>query len=375
MNFISPLDDALRSAAVDLALQTPCLVIDGPALRRNIQRMAEAASGAGVRLRPHAKTHKCIEIAKLQLQAGAAGIACATVSEMESLAEGGVTGLLLTAPTAGADAADRLARLNESQPISVVCDHIRQVELLSNAQAGRSRSLQVLVDIDVGQARTGVTSTEDVVRLAGLIAARPGLTFAGIQGFGGHVQHKADLEARMEGAAAVRHMLAEAVAALATAGLPCPVVTGSGTGTAFFDMEGPFTELQVGSYLFMDADYAALEYTPANLPFETALFVAADVVSVNRPGQVTVNAGTKAFAFNGPPPHRILGTPAGSSYRFAGDEHGAIDLPAAQPAPELGTRLLISATHCDPTVNLHGSYTVIGEDGTAEIWPVTGRYR
>jgi D-serine deaminase-like pyridoxal phosphate-dependent protein len=157
--------------------------------------------------------------------------------------------------------------------------------------------------------------------------------------------------------------------------VPCPIVSGSGTGTHAYDMAGPFTELQVGSYVFMDADYGRVRQDDGTaLPFSPALFVLATVVSANRDGQVTVDAGTKALAVNGPPPARFIGLPAGASYTFAGDEHGTIRLPAGAARPAVGARILIEATHCDPTVNLHGAYHAVHRDGAVTTMAIVGRY-
>src|SRR5262249_46449786 len=148
----------------------------------------------------------------------------------------------------------------------------------------------------------------------------------------------------------------------------------SGTGTYGLDAGAPYTELQPGSYVFMDADYHRLRYqTGAEMPFSPSLFVLASVVSANRPGQGTVDAGTKALATNGPPPDHLIGAGPGASYRFAGDEHGIVMLPAGAPPPPLGARLLIGATHCDPTVNLHACLHAVG-DRALERWPIRGRY-
>jgi D-serine deaminase-like pyridoxal phosphate-dependent protein len=163
--------------------------------------------------------------------------------------------------------------------------------------------------------------------------------------------------------------------ALATEGIACPIIPGSGTGTHALDMAGPFTELQVGSYVFMDADYGRVRQEDGTaLPFAPALYVLATVVSVNRDDQVTVDAGTKALAVNGPPPAHFIGLPAGSRYAFSGDEHGAITLPPGSPRPALGTRVLIGATHCDPTVNLHAGYFAVDPMGAVTSLPIVGRY-
>ena len=355
------------------AIATPALVVDKAAMERNIASMAALARQGGVALRPHAKTHKCIGVARAQMRAGAVGIGCATLGEAEALSAGGIPNLLLTAPQAAPGAAARIWALHRARPLTVVCDHPWQVERLIEAAAGEGPPLAVLVDMDIGQRRTGVTTVAEGLELSRAIARQSRLELAGVQGFAGQVQHVVDAAERRESARAAGQLLGELATALRTAGLPCPLVSGSGTGAFAFDMAGPYTELQVGSYVFMDADYARLRQDAAH-PFEVSLYVLATVVSVNRPGQVTIDAGTKAFAVNGPPPHRILGAPEGTRFSFAGDEHGVLSLPPGAPAPPLGARMLLSATHVDPTVNLYDAYHVWDEGRPLDIWPIVGRY-
>lgn len=365
--------DPNLAALRDIA--TPALVLDASALQRNIAAMAGFARTRGIALRPHAKTHKSGRIAQLQIEAGAVGISCATPAEMEALARLGVPGLLLTTPVADRAKLARLAALADETDIGIVVDHADQIYALRDLLDTDSRVIQVLVDIDVGQRRTGVVEPAATLALAQLIAATRGMTFSGIQGFAGHVQHLIDAEQRKAGAATVRGLLDDHLRVLRDAGIATDIVTGSGTGTCAFDAAGTFTELQVGSYVFMDADYGRLQGDGgAGLPFAPSLFVLATVTSVNRPGEFTVDAGVKALAFNGPVPDLIIGAPAGSTYRFGGDEHGMITLPAGAEAPQLGTRVLLQATHCDPTVNLHAAYHVVGHNGGVETWPVEGRY-
>jgi D-threonine aldolase len=357
------------------AVETPALVIDAAALQRNIEGMAAWAKQAGIALRPHAKTHKSAQIARLQKKAGATGIACATVAEAELLASSGIEDLLLTAPQMGEGKFARISKINSAHEITVVVDHVRQVEGLAAGLGAGDKALSVLVDVDVGQARTGIANISEGVRLAQSIAASSRLKFGGVQGYAGHAQHIPRPDERNAAADKAADLLRRFAKALAEAGLNCRVVSGSGTGTYRRDVAGPYNELQVGSYVFMDSDYARIvDESGAGPCFEPSLFVLATVVSVNRPGQVTVDAGSKALATNGPPPCNVVGVPEGSSYRFAGDEHGIIGIPAGQNPPALGDRLLIGATHCDPTVNLHACYHVIDAGGHAETWPIGARY-
>lgn len=355
-------------------IETPALVVDFAALTRNIDKMAADAKKRGLALRPHAKTHKSVDIARLQHNAGAIGIACATVAEADMLASAGIGGLLLTAPQVGASKASRIARINREHGITVVVDHARQIEMLAAALQPGERKLAVAIDVDIGHLRTGITDTAEGLRLAQMIANDERLTFAGVQGFAGHAQHvHAPLE-RKHAAAEAAGVLRDFTEALAANSLPPRLVSGSGTGTYLQDSAGPYNELQVGSYVFMDSDYAqVLDEAGAVPAFETSLFVLATVVSVNRSGQVTVDAGTKALATNGPPPANMIGLPRGAKYRFAGDEHGVISIPEGHPAPKLGDRVLIVTTHCDPTVNLHAAYHVV-DRSEVHKWRIGARY-
>jgi D-serine deaminase-like pyridoxal phosphate-dependent protein len=356
-------------------ISTPALVIDHAALVANIAHMAQTAEDHSVALRPHAKTHKCPDIALMQLRAGAAGIACATVLEAEALAQAGVTGLLVTSPVVGPDKAMRLARLNRISPMAVVVDHAAQLEGLRAVLSDDDPPLGILVDVDLGQARTGVATLQDGHALARAAARDPRFAFCGLQGYAGHVQHIFDPAERRTAAHDAVALLRTMASVLEADGVPCPIVSGSGTGAHGYDLAGPYTELQVGSYVFMDADYGRVRQDDGSpLPFTPALFVLATVVSANRDGQVTVDAGTKALAVNGPPPAHFIGLPAGASYAFSGDEHGAIRLPPGAPPPAIGTRVLIGATHCDPTVNLHAEYHAVHPDGSVTVMPIVGRY-
>lgn len=356
-------------------IQTPALVLDSSALARNIAAMAAFATANGVGLRPHAKTHKSPRIAQLQLEAGARGICCATVAELEAFARAGISGLLLTAPVADRPKLERLAGVARDMDISIVVDHADQIAVLREFLGEGSRDLQVLVDIDVGQRRTGVCDAVATLALAQMIEATPGMRFGGIQGYAGHVQHLIDAGERKAAATAVHAILDEHLLALADGSLSAPIVTGVGTGACAFDVAGPYTEFQVGSYVFMDADYGRVQNEgDGGLPYEPSLFVLATVTSVNRAGEFTIDAGTKALAFNGPSPDLMIGAPEGSTYRFGGDEHGMITMPPGGIAPKLGSRVLVLTTHCDPTVNLHAEYRVVGHNNGVETWPVLARY-
>ncbi|HET6518537.1 MAG TPA: DSD1 family PLP-dependent enzyme [Geminicoccaceae bacterium] len=363
-------------------LDTPALLIDLDRLERNVARMAEHARRTGRALRPHAKTHKSVEIARRQVAAGALGQCCATLGEAEVLVDGGIAGVLITAQLVTEPKIQRLVALHaRAEGLMAVADHPDGVAAFAAAFEGSAaRPLGVVVDVDCGRHRTGVASEADAVELARRIAAAPGLRFAGIQAYAGHLQHVADFGERRAKALAVREQLRSLRAALAAEGLRPGIVTGVGTGTYAPDSEDDtFTELQTGSYVFMDVDYwNAMARDPGPVPFETALFVQVAVISTNAEGWVTTDGGFKVFATDGPKPEIAAGAPAGSRYIYMGDEHGGVLPPegaAAAERPALGARIECVTPHCDPTVNLHDVYHVVRGDTLVDIWPVDARGR
>lgn len=359
-----------------LALNTPALVIDRDALARNIAKMAAVARDAGMALRPHAKTHKSADIAKLQIEAGAVGVCCAKLGEAEALAEGGVGDILITSPVVTPQAIARLAALHERMPsLRVAADNPDNVDALARAVSASAKPLPVVVDLDPGIRRTGVGSPEAAVLLAQRIAAAPSLRFAGVQYYCGvqqHIESYADRRAAIEDRT---NYLSEVIAALRAADLPPEVVTGGGTGTHHIDAAlGVLTELQAGSYVFMDRQYLACDLSGDGVaPFETALMIEAHVVSANHASMATVDCGFKALSTDGGTPQILAGAPSETMFVFMGDEHGALIAPGH--TFQLGDRIVLSAPHCDPTVNLYDAYHVVRGETLIDIWPVSGRGR
>ena len=358
-------------------LDTPALVIDLEAMERNIAQMAAHARAAGVALRPHAKTHKSVHIARRQIEAGAIGICCVTLGEAEVMVQHGLPGVLITSPQVTPSKIDRLMKLNTlpHRGLSVVVDHRENLSALNEASLAAGKPLDVLVDFSAGHYRTGCAEEEDLRVLVDAVLGAPGLVFRGIQSYSGNLQHIAARAERRARAATQRERLRAIIGRLREDSIDVPIVTGAGTGTFDLDPEGGvFTELQVGSYLFMDVDYQRAVKDGRKAPFfATALFVATSVVSVNAPGYVTTDAGLKCFATDGPAPEPASGAPPGSRYEFFGDEHGKLILPSGAPRPALGAIVECVTPHCDPTVNLHDVYHVVRGDTLVDIWPVDAR--
>jgi 3-hydroxy-D-aspartate aldolase len=360
------------------ALNTPALVLDVEALDRNIAAMAAFAAQSGLKLRPHAKTHKSVDIARRQIAAGALGVCCAKLGEAEALAEGGIEGLLITSPVVGEAAVERLIALAGTCPsLMASCDHPDAVAAIGAVAKTAGVQLTLLVDLDPGLRRTGVATTEAAVALARQMTDHPNLTFGGVQFYCGAEQHIEDFAARREAIVGKMEKLTATIAALEAAGLAPAIVSGGGTGSHAIDGAlGIFTELQVGSYIFMDRQYNDCALTEAAAqPFETSLMIDARVISASHPMLVTVDAGLKAMATEAGAPPILAGAPEGSAYHFMGDEQGAIVPPRGVAPPKLGERVTLAAPHCDPTVNLYEAYHVVRGDTLEAIWPVTARGR
>jgi D-serine deaminase-like pyridoxal phosphate-dependent protein len=357
-------------------LNTPALVLDLDALERNLQKMASLARKQGVKLRPHAKTHKSAEIARRQLAAGAVGICCAKLGEAEALAAEGLDSILLTSPVVTMPGLLRLAALNARlAELIVVVDHPENAKLL--AKAVFPNTLQVLIDIDPGIRRTGVITPEAAVQLHETISQLPQLRYRGLQYYCGLQQHVAAFAERRAAIHERTDYLKSVIAQLEARGGKPEIISGGGTGTCHIDAElSVINEWQVGSYVFMDRQYADCDLAgDAAQAFEFALLVDTRVVSANSPGLATCDAGFKALATDAGPPKILSGAPNGASYHFMGDEHGLIVDAALQYSWELGDKLSLAVPHCDPTVNLYDAYHVVCGDMLVDIWPVSARGR
>jgi len=356
------------------SLNTPALILDEGALERNIAAMAGFAMARKVALRPHSKTHKSVEIARRQIAAGAVGVCCAKLGEAEAMADGGIDNLLITSPVVGGSAVARLVSLAAWVPglLSVV-DHPDAVDAL----AATGARLSLLVDIDPGIHRTGVAGPDEALALAHRINASPNLTFAGVQFYCGMQQHIEGFADRHAAIVERTAYLSGIIARLTATGLKPDIVTGGGTGTHAIDAAlGAFTELQVGSYVFMDRQYKACDLTgDGAADFETALMVDARVISANHAFLSTVDAGFKAFATEAGAPPILTGAPDGAVYHFMGDEQGCVVPPAGMAPPRLGDVVTFQTPHCDPTVNLYDVYHVVDGDTLVAIWPIEGRGR
>lgn len=369
-------------AAVGMAfadVDTPALVIDLDAFERNLKRMAEFAGKAGIRLRAHAKTHKSPVIAARQMEFGAVGVCCQKVSEAEVMVEGGIGDVLVSNEVAGAGKLDRLAALARRARIAVCVDDPGNVAEMEVAAAKAGVTLDVLVEIDVGAKRCGIAPGEPAARVARLIAGSPHLSFAGLQAYHGSAQHVREASARRDQIASAVAMVEETLRALRAAGLEARIIGGGGTGTYEHEAASRvYTELQCGSYIFMDADYARNKRADGGMfdAYEHALFICATVMSMPQPERAVLDAGLKTFSVDSgmPLPWQV----PGAVYHRPSDEHGILDLTNCARPPARGDKVLLVPGHCDPTVNLHDWYVGVRGFGTASahvetLWPVAAR--
>ena len=353
-------------------VDTPALVLDLDALERNLQRMADAVKGSGVRLRPHAKSHKCAEIARAQIAAGAVGVCCQKVSEAEALVAGGVADVLVTNEIVGKQKLARLARLVRQAKVGVLADDAGNVADLDAAARAEGVRIEVLVEIDVGAHRCGIEPGEPALALARRIAASRNLRFAGLHAYHGSAQHVRDPAQRRAAIAAAAEKATLTKTLIESAGIACETVTGAGTGTFMLESASRvYNEIQPGSYVFMDADYNRNVWEEGWPRFEQSLFVLATVMSAPAPDRAVLDAGLKASSVDSGLP-QVHERP-GVEYAKASDEHGVLKISAGTMAPTLGEKLLLVPGHCDPTVNLYNWFVCVRKRKVEALWPVTAR--
>ncbi|MBI2254904.1 MAG: DSD1 family PLP-dependent enzyme [Proteobacteria bacterium] len=350
------------------AIETAALIVDLDAFEANLKTMADYAKAQGVRVRAHAKTHKCAEIAKRQMALGAVGMCCQKVSEAVALVAGGVTDVLVSNEVLHPAKLARLAALTPKARIGLCVDSDLGLDRLLEAAAGSAAPIDAYVELEVGGNRCGVTSTADGVALAKRIAASNTLRFGGIHAYQGGAQHLRTPAERKAAIDVAISRSAELSAALTREGIEVPVVTGGGTGSFINEAgSGVYNEIQPGSYVFMDRDYADNTADLSAPRFRHSLFVLTSVMS-RRADFAVIDAGLKAHSIDSGFP-AIAGRPD-LAFDNPSDEHGII---RGSDLPQLGETLRLIPGHCDPTVNLYDWLIAIRGDRVAEIWAVDAR--
>jgi D-serine deaminase-like pyridoxal phosphate-dependent protein len=360
------------------------LLIELDAFDANVRGMAEFAASCGVALRPHAKAHKSVAIARRQIAAGAVGVCCQKLSEAYPFAAAGIESIHVSNEFVGADKVAMAVELAACTHLSVCVDWLPQVAVFGVAAARAGVTIDVLPEVDVGQRRCGVTRPDDLLRLVDAIAEHPALRFGGIQAYHGGAQHIASWQARREAAGLAAQRAAEFVSALERHGFRAPVVTGGGTGTVEFDARsGIYTEVQAGSYVFGDGAYGSLEWTAFDKPRQS-LHILSTIMSAPRPGIAVCDVGLKGLAVDSGLPRQVVSLPPPLcalempelAYVGASDEHGMLDVANDREyvtEPLIGQRVLIVPGHCDPTVNLYDEFVCVRGARVEAVWKVDAR--
>ncbi|MDP7241993.1 MAG: DSD1 family PLP-dependent enzyme [Rhodospirillales bacterium] len=355
-------------------VDTPALIIELDPFERNLQRIADEVADSAINLRPHVKTHKSADIARRQVDLGAVGVCCQNVSEAEAMVDGGVTDVFVSNEIVDRRKVVRLASLARRARIGVCVDSLDAIATLGDVAQELGVELRVVVEINVGTDRCGVEPGEPALPLARAITEAPGLRFGGLQAYHGPVQHVREFARRrklIEGSAAkVRRTLE----VLERDGLITETVTGAGTASYRFEMEsGVFTELQVGTYVFMDTDYTdnqAEDGGPFE-DFEQSLFVYTQVVSRPAPQRVLTDASNRAISLDSGLP-LVRDTP-GLEYEKASDGHGRLILHDMNLDVQVGDKFFLIPAHCNTTANLYDHYLGIRDGRVETVWPISSR--
>lgn len=352
-------------------VDTPSLVLDLDVFETNLSVMQQWADRHGVALRPHAKAHKCPEVARRQMALGARGICCQKVSEALPFLQAGIRDIHISNEVVGAAKLALLAQIAVQADVSVCVDYMHNLQALAAAMAQAGARITVLVEVDVGQGRCGVVDDHDVLALARAAEAMQGLRFGGLQAYHGSVQHVRGHAERAARCAQATARAAGYASLLRAHVITCERITGGGTGSVEFDAaSGVYTELQAGSYAFMDGDYGANEWV-GPLTFGTSLHLLSSVMSTPAAGRIILDAGLKSATIESGLP-RIEGRP-GLLYAAANDEHGIVRVDEGTAAPALGETLLLVLPHVDPAFNLHDNVVVLREGVVVDVWPIAAR--
>lgn len=372
-------------------IETPALLVDYDIMQDNMDKMMTflREAGAGVGLRPHAKTHKTPEIAKLQMRKGALGICCAKLGEAEAMAGGGVTDIMVASQVVGEAKIRRLAALSRRVDLKVAVDSRENLEEISRESAASGGNVGIVIETEVGMNRCGVRTFQEAVDIARAASTLPGVWYAGLMGYEGHAVFMPDMAARAAAAAeAYDKLLGFRDAVRAGAGLDSSIVSTGGTGTYLFGgRRRGMTDIEAGSYIFMDTRYAG---TPG-IDFLNSLAVLTTIVSHPQEDLYVCDAGMKSMTAEFGPVSTL------PSYNLAvrgmSEEHVSLrpdanpqNLPGlreldrkyAEPARKplaVGDKILLIPSHCCTTVNLHDSMYVIREGQVEDIWTITGRGR
>jgi D-serine deaminase-like pyridoxal phosphate-dependent protein len=345
-------------------VDTPALILDLDAFEKNLETLKKKIPSR-IRVRPHAKTHKSADIAMRQIADGAVGVCCQKVSEAQALIEAGVPDVLVSNEVVGAAKIARLAAISTKARVGVCVDNIANLREIAATRA----KLDVYVELEVGMKRCGIPPGDAAVALVKEVLQHPHLRFAGLHAYHGRAQHMRTMEERRTVIASASEKILLMKSLLKKAGIDCPIVTGAGSGTFMFEVEsGTWDEIQPGSYVFMDADYARNEWLPPLPRFEHSLFILSTVMSRPSDTYAILDCGLKGSSVDSGMPD-VWQRP-GLAYTHASDEHGFLE---GANVPPLGEKVLLVPGHCDPTVNMYEWYVCVRGGKVEALWPVSAR--
>lgn len=344
-------------------ISTPSLILDVNILKSNANKMTALLKNTNLKLRPHYKSHKCASIAKWQIENGAIGMTCAKLSEAEDLCDAGIEDILIANQIVDPAKIRRMADLAKNCHLTICVDDTENINAISKAAQNCGSTIYCLVEYDIGMQRCGVITNQEVLTLAKQIKACDNLVFEGIQAYAGHISHMENFEERKQCTNANYTKLKELLAFLNQNGIQVNTVSGGSTGTAEIKAaEGLYTELQAGSYLFMDSTYNTL-----NLPFENSLFLLTAVVS-KRNGLTVVDAGVKTCGIDQGMPALSCGT---AKEIVASEEH--FQLHEYDQKVSIGEKIRLFPGHCCSTINLHDKIYLVDGDKVVDRILVTAR--
>lgn len=355
-------------------IDTPALVVDLDNLEHNLTTMADYAKQQNVRLRPHSKSHKCPAIAHQQIALGAVGVCCQKVSEAEVMVNHGILDVLVSNQVVGRTKLDRLAALALQAKVMVCVDDLSNIQEMNESAKAFGATINVLVEVNVGSGRCGVLPQEPVLALAKAIMLCENLNFSGLQAYHGVAQHIRSYEGRRRAILQATHQVEQTINLLSLHDIECDVVGGGGTGTYIFEAtSGIYNELQVGSYVFMDHDYALnLNDQGQHInDFKQSLFIKTSVLSKPEANRCVLDAGLKAYSTDSGLP--VVYNIENAEVLGAADEHTNIRFDSSLPVPTLGDSVTLLPSHCDPTVNLHDWLIGIRNCQVQTIWPIAAR--
>ena len=368
----------------NITLNTPSLLIDKSVLLKNIKTMSDYTIKNKINLRPHAKSHKISEIAKMQIKHGAIGICVATLYEAEVMSKNNIENILITTPITNLNSENKLCKLiKSSKNIMLIIDSIYGLKFLEKIAIKIKKRINILVDCDIMGIgtnkirRTGAKSIKEIVNLASLININEHLNYMGITAYAGDVQHINNYNERKIETTIRHNYLNKIINKLKKENLSPQIISGGGTGSYDIDTKSKlFTELQTGSYIFNDVEYDNVNTYKSNTnPFKSGLFIASSIISIIDDYNYIVDAGLKAFSTDSKYLPKPMGSlPKNSKYTFMGDEHGKITLPReSNKKLNYGEILIIQPSHCDPTVNLYDKCYLIEKDKISKYWFVDAR--